>query len=176
MFNWCCSQAVTNRKIYAPWIIFRLLFSFKIFAAAAHLFPDFYKVLLGQPWLGIATNSYSYLQGSKIMRFPFSQFLVQHKEISRYRTGMEAAFAQFNCLVLLFSYVCSLCLPVHWNVCIEVKSNGFGAFMCKYLEVIYSALRWDLLNRFPCFALWKNSSGITCSLLRNVFNAARIPP
>lgn len=34
---------------------------------------------------------------------------------------------------------------------------GFGAFMSKYLETIYSLLQWDLLNRFLHFALLKYS-------------------
>lgn len=127
MFNWCCSQAVTNRKIYAPWIIFRLLFSFKIFAAAAHLFPDFYKVLLGQTWLGIATNSYSYLQGSKIMRFPFL-----HQLSSWYNTKKSVATALewkqllHNLIALCcYSLTCAVCV-CHFTEMFASRSNLMG--------------------------------------------------
>lgn len=146
MFNWCCSQTGTNRKTYAPRTIFELLFSFKIFAAAAHLFQDLQKVPLGQPWLGIATDSYRdrIYKVQKSCDFHFYINPVPgatQKKMSCYCTGMETIFAQLNCLLLLFSYVCSLHLPVHWNVCIEVKSNGLW---CIYVQIFRSHL-----FRFP---------------------------
>lgn len=174
MLNWCCSQPLTNRTFSGCCFFWRFLLQLLPFFGG--IFIKFFSDNRGCVLPPILIVVYKVKKNRAISIFISTQFLAQHKEMSRYCTRMETAFAQLNCLVLLFSYGCSLRLPVHWNVCIKVKSNGFGAFMCKYSEAIYLVLWWDLLNRFPHFALWNNSCGTTCSLFRNVLNAARIPP
>lgn len=147
--NWCLTDAGARQEQtekHAPWIIFELLFSFKIFAAAAHLFQDLQKVPLGQPWLGIATDSYSYLQGSKIMRFPFLY------QPSSWGNAKKWAAIALEWKQFLHNLIALCCYSLTCAVCI-----------CKFTEMFAS--RSNLMGLVHlCANIWKQftqfSSGI----------------
>lgn len=184
MANWCSTDAAARQEQAEKHMHLGLFsnccFPSRFLLQLLTYFRIFRKCLLdNRGWVLppiLIVTVFTRFKNHAISIFIWTQFLGQRKKMSCYCTGTETIFAQLNCLVLLFSYVCSLHLPVHWNVCIEVKSNGFCAFTCKYLEAICSVFQRDLLTRFEHFALWNNSWGTTCSFFRNILISAKILP
>lgn len=129
------------------------------FLLQLHLFQDFHKVLLWQPWLGIATVSYSYLQGSKIMRFPFLYRLSFWRNTKKWATtALEWKQLLHNLIALCcYSLTCAVCV-CQFTEMFASRSNLMGlVHLCANI--------WKLFIQFSGGMYWIGSRILFCEII-----------